>query len=66
MNSAQADDTKNLKPAIIDWLESSGASSQTPPLRHTSKKGRGFDSNAMGRLLCPVGVDWDVPKWCCF
>jgi hypothetical protein len=60
MNSARADDTKNLKPVIVDWIESSGT--EAPLLRRTSKKGRGFDSDTTGRLLCPVGVDWNDPK----
>ncbi|KAH6870863.1 hypothetical protein BKA70DRAFT_1451663 [Coprinopsis sp. MPI-PUGE-AT-0042] len=61
-NASRADDTKGLKPAVIDWITQNGVPEQTPPLRRTAKRGRGFEGDTTGRLLCPIGVDWDDPK----
>ncbi|KAH6867233.1 hypothetical protein BKA70DRAFT_1497334 [Coprinopsis sp. MPI-PUGE-AT-0042] len=57
VNSARSDDTKGLKPVIIDWITE--GKSVNPPLRRNAKAGRGFEHDITGRLLCPVGVDWD-------
>ncbi|KAH6913749.1 hypothetical protein BKA70DRAFT_1095841 [Coprinopsis sp. MPI-PUGE-AT-0042] len=57
VNSARSDDTKGLKPVIIDWITEGKL--VNPPLRRNAKAGRGFEHDITGRLLCPVGVDWD-------
>ncbi|TFK34091.1 hypothetical protein BDQ12DRAFT_614041 [Crucibulum laeve] len=55
--STRSDDTKGLKGPILDWISPEG-SSLTLPLSHSMKMDRGFQHEATGRLLCPVGLDW--------
>ncbi|KAH6879663.1 hypothetical protein BKA70DRAFT_1239254 [Coprinopsis sp. MPI-PUGE-AT-0042] len=57
MNNARSDDTKGLKTAIIDWITEGKPHESS--LRRNAKAGRGYQSKITGRLLCPVGVDWD-------
>lgn len=57
VSSARSDDTKSLKSAIIDWLTPPGEP-LIPPIPCNVKIGRGFNHEATGALLCPVGVDW--------
>lgn len=59
MNSARSDDTKGLKQAIIDWI--TDGKQHDPNLKRNAKAGRGYQSDITGRLLCPVGVEWDDP-----
>ncbi|KAH6896464.1 hypothetical protein BKA70DRAFT_1116335, partial [Coprinopsis sp. MPI-PUGE-AT-0042] len=59
MNNARSDDTKGLKPAIIDWITE--GKPNDPHLRRNAKAGRGYQSDITGKLLCPVGVDWADP-----
>ncbi|KAG1759765.1 hypothetical protein EDD22DRAFT_980929 [Suillus occidentalis] len=56
-SGARGDDTKSLKPAILDWLSQKGAAIQ-PPLHRNSKIDRGFNHELTGSLLCPAGLDW--------
>ncbi|KAH7920737.1 hypothetical protein BV22DRAFT_1107538 [Leucogyrophana mollusca] len=58
-DGARADDTANLKPAIITWLTTS-FHPLTPPLRPTSKDGRGFAHDVTGKLLCPAEYQWTL------
>jgi len=55
---ARADDTSNLKSAVVGWVvEMFGISN--PPLRMRSKDERGFADEHTGRLLCPSEYSWD-------
>ncbi|KAF9473562.1 hypothetical protein BDN70DRAFT_899679 [Pholiota conissans] len=56
-SSARSDDTKSLKPVIIDWLVPYGQP-LIPPIPRNSKIQRGFNHERTGALLCPAGVDW--------
>ncbi|KAG1893986.1 uncharacterized protein F5891DRAFT_962141, partial [Suillus fuscotomentosus] len=53
----RGDDTKSLKPAILDWISPKGAAIQ-PPLHRNSKIDRGFNHELTGSLLCPAGLNW--------
>ncbi|PSR74290.1 hypothetical protein PHLCEN_2v9959, partial [Hermanssonia centrifuga] len=57
MSGARADDTKALKGAVIEWITPRGETLNPPLARHT-KVDRGFNHDCMGRLLCPVELDW--------
>ncbi|TFK25465.1 hypothetical protein FA15DRAFT_680234 [Coprinopsis marcescibilis] len=46
---------------VVDWLVPSGASA-TPQLSRHSKANHGFYHYWTGKLLCPVGLDWEDPK----
>ncbi|KAH6880216.1 hypothetical protein BKA70DRAFT_1239012 [Coprinopsis sp. MPI-PUGE-AT-0042] len=59
MNNARSDDTKGLKTAIVDWITE--GQPNDPHLRRNAKAGRGYQSDTTGKLLCPVGVDWNDP-----
>ncbi|KAH6908131.1 hypothetical protein BKA70DRAFT_1103857, partial [Coprinopsis sp. MPI-PUGE-AT-0042] len=61
MNNSRSDDTKGLKAAVVDWITE--GQSQVPTLRRNAKAGRGYQNEITGRLLCPVGVDWDDPEY---
>ncbi|KAG2005518.1 hypothetical protein CC2G_001918 [Coprinopsis cinerea AmutBmut pab1-1] len=56
-NNARANDTKSLKPAIIDWLVPPGEVLQ-PSLARNIKADRGFHHERTGYLLAPPGIDW--------
>ncbi|KAH6893813.1 hypothetical protein BKA70DRAFT_1118743, partial [Coprinopsis sp. MPI-PUGE-AT-0042] len=59
MNNSRSDDTKGLKPAVIDWITE--GKQHESMLRRNAKAGRGYQNDITGRLLCPVGVEWDDP-----
>ncbi|KAK7437004.1 hypothetical protein VKT23_006711 [Stygiomarasmius scandens] len=44
---------------VKDVMTTGGDRAPNPPLRVSSKIGRGFVNNATGRLLCPIGLDWE-------
>lgn len=56
-DAARSDDTCRLKTHVALWLNESYPSNQ--PLDPFQKLGRGFRSDATGRLLCPAKYDWD-------
>ncbi|KAH6869378.1 hypothetical protein BKA70DRAFT_1379688 [Coprinopsis sp. MPI-PUGE-AT-0042] len=56
-STARADDTKGLKGVIIDWITTPGEALR-PPLSRNIKTDRGFYHDVTGRLLCPIGLDW--------
>ncbi|KAJ7302119.1 hypothetical protein DFH08DRAFT_991935 [Mycena albidolilacea] len=56
--NAHSDDTKNLCEAIIPWLNIVFPNI-TPALDPHSRDNRGIFHDDLGRLLCPVGFDWD-------
>jgi hypothetical protein len=61
MKGACADDTKTMKTAIIDWIVLPGQIIM-PPLNHKVKSTCSFHHERMGVLLCPVGLDWNLPE----
>ncbi|KAH6905462.1 hypothetical protein BKA70DRAFT_1504725, partial [Coprinopsis sp. MPI-PUGE-AT-0042] len=60
-STARADDTKGLKGVILDWITPLGQVLK-PPLTRNVKTDRGFFHDRTGRLLCPIGLDWDDPQ----
>ncbi|KAG1816964.1 hypothetical protein DFJ58DRAFT_673489, partial [Suillus subalutaceus] len=56
--AARGEDTKSLKPVIIDWIAPAGEP-VVPPLPWNSKTSRGFNHPLTGCLLCPAELDWD-------
>ncbi|KAF8218957.1 hypothetical protein L208DRAFT_1345232, partial [Tricholoma matsutake] len=56
-SSAQSDDTKGLKSAVLDWIIPRG-DSLTPPIPRNVKSSHGFNHDKTGQLLCPVEFDW--------
>lgn len=57
-NGGRADDTKGLKPAIIDWISPEDGEPLRPKLPRNSKIERGFHHPRTGFLLCPISMDW--------
>jgi len=55
---ARADDTKDMKGAIVDWITPKGQS-LNPHIPRNVKVGRGFNHERTGALLCPAGLDWN-------
>ncbi|KAF8131920.1 hypothetical protein EV363DRAFT_1449624 [Boletus edulis] len=55
-DAARSDDACRLKTHVATWLNESHPSN--PPLDPFQKLGRGFHSDATGRLLCPAEYDW--------
>ncbi|KAG1724587.1 hypothetical protein EDD22DRAFT_789870 [Suillus occidentalis] len=60
-SSARGEDTKSLKPVVIDWIVPAG-DVVVPPLPRNSKITRGFNHPLTGRLLCPAELDWNDPE----
>jgi len=60
-SSSHADDTKGMKCAVIDWTILEGQM-LNPPLSCKYKSEHGFRHDQTGALLCPTGIDWNVPK----
>ncbi|KAG2737704.1 hypothetical protein P692DRAFT_20883308 [Suillus brevipes Sb2] len=60
-SSARGEDTKSLKPVVIDWIVPAG-DVVVPPLPRNSKITRGFNHPITGRLLCPAELDWNDPE----
>lgn len=56
---ARGDDTKSLKPVIIDWITKDQVI--TPPLLCTLKIDQGFNHDLTGSLLCLTDLDWNDP-----
>ncbi|KAF8224076.1 hypothetical protein L208DRAFT_1161718, partial [Tricholoma matsutake] len=56
-SSAQSDDTKGLKSAVLDSIIPRG-DSLTPPIPCNVKSSHGFNHDKTGQLLCPVEFDW--------
>ncbi|KAF8225705.1 hypothetical protein L208DRAFT_1305349, partial [Tricholoma matsutake] len=56
-SSAQSDDTKGLKSAVLDSIIPRG-DSLTPPIPCNVKSSRGFNHDKTGQLLCLVEFDW--------
>ncbi|KAG2021056.1 hypothetical protein CC2G_006322 [Coprinopsis cinerea AmutBmut pab1-1] len=59
-NQARSDDTKSLKPVIIDWLAPPDEPLH-PSLSRTVKVDRGFNHDRTGELLCPPHIKWSNP-----
>ncbi|KAG1898726.1 uncharacterized protein F5891DRAFT_981632 [Suillus fuscotomentosus] len=57
-SAARGEDTKSLKPMVIDWIVPAGEL-VLPPLPRNSKIGRGFNHPLTGQLLCPAELDWN-------
>ncbi|KAG1849815.1 hypothetical protein C8R48DRAFT_613879 [Suillus tomentosus] len=57
-SAARGEDTKSLKPVVIDWIVPAGEVVM-PPLPRNSKISCGFNHPLTGRLLCPAELDWD-------
>ncbi|KAG0692771.1 hypothetical protein DFH29DRAFT_985672 [Suillus ampliporus] len=57
-SAARGEDTKSLKPAVIDWIVPAGEVI-LPPLPRNLKINHGFNHPLTGRLLCPAELDWD-------
>ncbi|KAL4075028.1 hypothetical protein V8B97DRAFT_2022616 [Scleroderma yunnanense] len=62
-NGTRADDTKEMKGLIIDWITPKGQS-LIPHIHCNVKSGCGFNHVCTGALLCPVGLDWNNLKTC--
>ena len=60
VNGARTDDTKGLKPAVVDWITPLGQTLD-PPIHRKVKSSRGFHHERTGALLCPAGFDWSAP-----
>ncbi|KAG6913010.1 hypothetical protein DXG01_010455, partial [Tephrocybe rancida] len=60
-SSARGNDTKGMKPAIIEMITPHGKSLH-PPLHRRQKVDRGFNHDATGQLLCPAHLDWADKK----
>ncbi|KAG6904243.1 hypothetical protein DXG01_009698 [Tephrocybe rancida] len=60
-SSARAEDTKSLKPAIIDLITPPGGSI-SPPLHRRQKIGQGYNHYVTGEFLCPAGLNWANDK----
>ncbi|KAG1826502.1 hypothetical protein EV424DRAFT_1537408 [Suillus variegatus] len=56
--TARGEDTKSLKPVIIDWIAPAGEA-VVPPMLQNAKTSRGFNHPLTGHLLCPAELDWD-------
>jgi hypothetical protein len=57
-----ADDTKGLKSAIVDWITPQGQTLD-PPISRKIKTVRGFHHERTGALLCPAGLNWASPAY---
>ncbi|KAG2039132.1 hypothetical protein BDR03DRAFT_933333 [Suillus americanus] len=57
-SAARGEDTKSLKPVVIDWIAAAGEPI-LPLLPRNSKISRGFNHPLTGRLLCPAELDWN-------
>ncbi|KAG1844984.1 hypothetical protein F4604DRAFT_1884361 [Suillus subluteus] len=55
---ARGEDTKSLKPVVIDWIAPAGGV-VLPPLPRNSKITCGFNHPLTGHLLCPTELDWN-------
>ena len=55
---ARGDDTCNLKPALVIWINELFGTLD-PPLKCNSKIKQGLDNDHTGHLLCPAKYDWD-------
>ncbi|KAG1772137.1 hypothetical protein EDD22DRAFT_976678 [Suillus occidentalis] len=61
---ARGEDTKSLKPVVIDWIIPAGEA-VVPSLPRNSKISRGFNHPITGHLLCPAELDWnDTDRSC--
>ncbi|KAJ7703533.1 hypothetical protein B0H17DRAFT_1194067 [Mycena rosella] len=56
--NARSDDTKNVREAIVPWLNILFPK-MDPPLDPDSRDNRGLYHDDTGRLLCPIDYDWD-------
>ncbi|KAF8447192.1 hypothetical protein L210DRAFT_3525191 [Boletus edulis BED1] len=59
-DGARGDDANNLKSSVATWLNEQDPS-PVPLFIPTQKRGRGFDHDITGQLLCPVDYDWLDP-----
>ncbi|KAG2092933.1 uncharacterized protein F5147DRAFT_747980 [Suillus discolor] len=57
-SAARGEDTKSLKPVVINWIVPAGEV-VLPPLPWNSKISHGFNHPLTGRLLCPAELDWN-------
>ncbi|KAJ7782273.1 hypothetical protein DFH07DRAFT_728372, partial [Mycena maculata] len=55
--NTRSDDTKNLKAAIVPWLQRLFV--DMPALDVESREDRGIYNDFVGALLCPTEYDWD-------
>ena len=60
---ARGDDARNLKWAVVGWINDMYGPSN-PPLKVESKVERGFENDFTGALLCPSEWNWDDQKYC--
>ncbi|KAJ7131817.1 hypothetical protein C8R43DRAFT_1133490 [Mycena crocata] len=56
--NARSDDTKNIRAAIVPWLNLV-IPSIDPALDPDSRDNRGLYHDDLGALLCPIEFDWD-------
>ena len=59
LSSTQANNTKGLKGAILDWIIPPG---QSLPIAQNVKIDHRFNHKCTGFLLCPAGLDWSNPE----
>lgn len=59
-HGSRADDTKGMKGPILDWISANDP--LVPSLHRRNKSDRGFNHNKTGVLLCPAGLDWNIPE----
>ncbi|KAJ7491557.1 hypothetical protein B0H11DRAFT_1911815 [Mycena galericulata] len=56
--NARSDDTKNVREAIVPWLNVA-IPGIDPPLETDSRNNRGLYHDNMGAELCPIEFDWE-------
>ncbi|KAI0822394.1 hypothetical protein BC628DRAFT_1316876 [Trametes gibbosa] len=61
-NAARADDTRLIKIAVVEWL-ADDLKAAGVTLNPKTKLQRGFNNKVTGRLLCPVVLDYDDPRF---
>lgn len=61
ISSARSDDAKSLKGVVVDWITPRDGVLQ-PVLSRNVKTNRGFHHPVTGALLCPAGLDWNIPE----
>ncbi|RXW19199.1 hypothetical protein EST38_g6670 [Candolleomyces aberdarensis] len=61
MKGARTDNTKGLKIAIVEFITPPNGVLR-PPLGRSTKNGRGFFHEEVGKYLCPTDYDWTDPS----
>ena len=61
-DGARGDDANTLKTSVASWLNEQDPH-PVPLFIVGEKRGRGFDHNVTGKLLCPVDYNWFDPPY---